>query len=95
MFLALADRQAERATNFGEMIERLGIDPSAAPVATTIGASARACSWCRHSAACRAWLDGRVGAISQAPEFCPNRQRFAVAKAAGMSPVKRTDHGPC
>lgn len=82
MFLALARRQAERSMNFGEMIERLGIDPFAAPaVANTIGAGARACSWCRHSSTCRTWLDQRTGPISEAPDFCPNRELFALAKA--------------
>lgn len=81
MFLTLARRQSQRAMNLAEMTDRLGIDPLATPVvANLIGAAAAVCSWCPHVSACRMWLDQRSGPISDAPEFCTNRDRLAAAR---------------
>jgi hypothetical protein len=67
-------RRVERqARLFGEMIERLDVDPGAAAReedGRAFAAASRRCIWCAHTAECRDWLGG--GASGAAPPFCPN-----------------------
>jgi hypothetical protein len=67
-------RRVERqARHFGEMIERLDVDPGAAAReedGRAFAAAIRCCIWCAHAAECRDWLDR--GASGAAPLFCPN-----------------------
>lgn len=92
MFLALARRQSQRAMNMAEMVDRLGLEslePSI--VANLIASATPACSWCGYALECRQWLDRTPGPLTSAPDFCPNRPKFEMAKAQcrshGRTPV--------
>ena len=78
-------RRVERhARLFGEMIERLEVNPGA--VAREEGgrafaAASRRCLWCPHATECRDWLDR--GGSAAAPLFCPNAPFLTRVRGAG------------
>jgi hypothetical protein len=75
-------RQEQRARNMGEMVRRLGIEPSAAMFdgGGMLEAAARSCSMCRSVEACTAWLEAYPESIDAAPPFCPNAARFQTMR---------------
>jgi hypothetical protein len=76
-------RFEQRAQNMGEMIARLGIEPSRPGFddgGLILGEAARSCWGCRSGEECRAWLDARVGSLEAAPSFCPNAVRFQTMR---------------
>jgi hypothetical protein len=66
------------------MLTRFGIDTalfsriSDGIVFTT---SMRACQACENGSICTGWLAQAGRQVERVPEFCPNGQRFAQAKA--------------
>jgi hypothetical protein len=72
-------RLEQRARNMGEMVARLGLEPTRPGFddgGHELGEAARNCWGCRQGAECRTWLDARTGPIEAAPSFCPNAVRF-------------------
>ena len=77
-------RRVERqAQLFGEMMDRLDVDPGAAARedrGMAYAGASRRCLWCARSAECREWLDH--GGKSAAPLFCPNADYLNRARGA-------------
>ena len=67
-------RRVERQAGlFGDMMERLEVNPGAAAReegGASFAAASRRCLWCSSSTECRNWLDR--GGADAAPLFCPN-----------------------
>jgi hypothetical protein len=76
-------RREQRARNMGEMLSRLGIEPSRPGVndgGRMLGEAVRSCWGCRRGEECRVWLDARIGPLEAAPPFCPNAGRFQTMR---------------
>jgi hypothetical protein len=66
-------RVERQARLFGEMMERVGVEPGAAAregLGASFATASRRCLACRNAAECRRWLDN--GGRQSAPPFCPN-----------------------
>jgi hypothetical protein len=79
-------RHVERQAHlFGEMMERVGADVGAAAregQGSAFATASRRCLLCRHSQACRQWLDAGGGLAP--PDFCPNAA--FLTRARDLSP---------
>ena len=82
MLAGFVARQEQRARNMGEMVRRLGIEPSTATFdgGRTLEAVVRSCSMCRSVDECTAWLEAHAQSIDAAPPFCPNAARFQAMR---------------
>jgi hypothetical protein len=68
----------------GEMIARLGIEPSSQDFddgGHLLGEAVRSCYACLRGEECRAWLRARPELIEAAPGFCPNAVRFQAMRS--------------
>jgi hypothetical protein len=73
-------RRVERqAQLMGAMMERVGVDPAAAPHGRALAAAGRRCLWCASSQRCMSWLP-QAGPVARAPSFCPNARLLEDAR---------------
>jgi hypothetical protein len=76
-------RHVERQAHlFGEMMDRVGVDPGAAAReghGSAFAAASRRCLMCRSAEECRIWLD--EGGAARPPAFCPNAAFLALARS--------------
>lgn len=76
LFSKVIDAMETRAALMGRMMAQLGVgseEVAKLSMGLELEQMAKRCMFCRHTAACRAWLDGtREGAR----EFCPNASAF-------------------
>lgn len=82
--MSVLERIERKIASMNAMLTRYGIDSALfARIGdgTVFTASMRACLACENGPVCAAWLAQAPGQIDRVPEFCPNGQRFAQAKA--------------
>jgi len=80
MMKRLIARVERKAACFGTMMQRLGIDPSAAARirrGAALAAASRTCLGCANGTECQEWLCDPAHRLSGAPPFCPNADLFA------------------
>jgi len=85
--MSILDRYDSQMNNMTAMMQRLGLD--SAEIAQrdyglTLASAIRACRHCPVGDVCRNWLAHSASALSRAPPFCPNAERFGrlIADAA-------------
>jgi hypothetical protein len=90
--MSVLQRIERKIENMNAMLTRFGVDSALfAQIGdgTLFTTSMRACLACDNGPICTAWLAQASGRVERVPEFCPNAQRFAQAKAiigAGSRP---------
>lgn len=87
MLKSLSLRTKVREQNMGEMMSRLGIEPSTDIVynnGRTFYRAMRTCRACRHAKDCMAWLEVNARPIDAAPHFCPNASEFQSMRVATL-----------
>ena len=84
----LFHRVERQAHLFGEMMDRVGVNPGAAAredQGSAFAAACRRCLLCSSAEACRQWLD--TGGADTPPAFCPNAaylSRVGAGASAAM-----------
>jgi hypothetical protein len=81
--MSVLERIERKIENMNTMLTRFGVDTA---TFAQIGdgnffkISMRACQACTSGSICTGWL-AQAARVERVPEFCPNGQRFAQAKA--------------
>ncbi len=80
---------ARRMENMGDMMNRLGLDPTARECAGTFGSAVRICEACPAGEVCHEWLTRAAATLYKAPSFCPNEDRFAQLLAGERAALRQ------